>query len=227
MPKQLYITSKPVGRPPVNIAGQRFGRLIAIRPNGQDTGKNMRWYCQCDCGRSHTTLGTSLRSGHTHSCGCKKGGYRHGHCKNPLFDTWYNMLARCTNSKHPSYKDYGGRGIRVCKRWSNFASFLADVGPRPPGLVLDRIHNDGNYTPANVRWTTYKKSNRNSRHFKLTPQLITKLKIAHTQGMTYCKLAARFNLDRHTVSNAIHHLVPRSISIPPEPRSRGLLPSPR
>ena len=81
---------------------------------------------------------------------------------------WAMMLVRCNNSHHWNYKYYGGRGIKVCERWLKFSSFIKDVGPRPSPLhTLDRIDNNGDYEPGNVRWATQKEQCRNSRANKL------------------------------------------------------------
>lgn len=92
---------------------------------------------------------------------------RHGHGRRgritPEYHTWKNMLTRCRNPRVSDYKHYGGRGIKVCDRWLDFANFLADMGRRPPGLTLNRINNNGNYEPGNCEWTTRKKQNNNRR----------------------------------------------------------------
>ena len=93
--------------------------------------------------------------------------FRHGFASrgklHPLYYTWRAMRKRCANPNSRDWKWYGARGIRVCKRWQNFANFLADVGERPKGFEIDRRNNDGNYSPKNFRWATRSEQIRNSR----------------------------------------------------------------
>lgn len=156
-------------RPMVDLTGQQFGRLTVMRlADHRNKFNQLLWHCRCECGNKTIVVGGSLRSGGTRSCGCfPRGGGRpsvHGHSiegqEHPLWKTWMSMRTRCANPNDPYY---GGRGIKVCGRWDNFVNFVADMGERPPGHVLDRINNDGNYEPSNVRWVTPKQSAANRR----------------------------------------------------------------
>lgn len=113
-----------------------------------------RWHRHGDttkCGTSH-----SLKHGHRWTA-CRRG-------KSPTYQSWAAMKARCLNPGRAKYADYGGRGIKVCDRWlGSFSNFLADMGERPEGMTLDRIDNDGDYGPGNVRWATPKEQRANQR----------------------------------------------------------------
>lgn len=89
---------------------------------------------------------------------------KHGQSRSALYKLWLNIKDRCGNPRCPQFHNYGGRGIRMCEAWKNFLAFQEAVGPRPsPQHKIDRINNDGNYEPGNVRWATQKEQCRNLR----------------------------------------------------------------
>lgn len=94
----------------------------------------------------------------------KPNNLRHGLCPSSEYHAWANMLQRCTNEKHPRWKQYGARGVKVCKRWLKFENFLADMGHKPsPELTLDRTDPAGNYEPKNCRWISFDENRSNRR----------------------------------------------------------------
>lgn len=166
--------------PVKNIIGERFGRLVVVKPGKRPLESrvtNTYWFCECDCGGSVSASSNNLRSGSIVSCGCyrreqmsavaAKYNFRHGHNvagkETRTHKSWVSMLQRCKNSRRKDFPDYGGRGIKVCERWSDYVNFLADMGERPEGMTLDRIDVNGDYEPSNCRWATPSDQQRNKR----------------------------------------------------------------
>jgi hypothetical protein len=153
----------------LDLAGKRFGRLAALHPIDHKSGK-LRWLCECVCGNTKIARATDLNCGRVRSCGClqrdrvTERNTKHGCYGTPTYVSWRRMIDRCTNLKDRRYKDYGGRGIKVCDRWlQSFYAFLEDMGERPPRKTIDRIDVDGDYEPSNCRWASVTTQNRNKR----------------------------------------------------------------
>ena len=127
---------------------------------------------------------------------------RHGLRNHPLYATWCNMKARCDNPNHPQFKDYGGRGISYFLSWALFPAFLGDVGEKPfPEATLDRIDNNGDYTPHNVRWADRTTQRVNSRQ-------ITSITIG---GKT--KRIMEWCADYNITIGSVHRRLKRGMSI--------------
>lgn len=145
-----------------NIAGSRFGKLKVLEFVGYANRRSL-WRCRCDCGAICIVRANSLNTGNTRSCGCIHR--KHGATGTPEWEIWMGMIKRCESPSQPMYRMYGGRGIRVCKRWRHsFLAFLKDMGKRPsPDYSLDRVDTNGNYTLKNCRWATRTQQQRNRR----------------------------------------------------------------
>lgn len=150
-----------------DISGKKFCKLTAIKPLFK---KNRHWYWlfKCDCGKTIKALSNNVTRGHTKSCGCQK--IKHGFYKNRLYTTWLSMKERCYNEKDMHFKNYGGRGIKICDEWrfcfDGFKEWAFKNGYKKT-LTIDRIDVNGNYCPENCRWSTKKEQSRNRRNNKI------------------------------------------------------------
>ena len=123
-----------------------------------------------------------------------------GYYNHPLYQTWERMLRRCTDPVCTDYVNYGARGIRVCTRWFAIENFIEDMGERPIGSTLDRINNDGWYTPDNCRWASSKTQMRNRRGTKLSTTLVSEIvDLRLKKKLSYRKLGELYNVDHSTI----------------------------
>ena len=144
----------------VDKTGLRYGRLVVVRLERREG--SIGWVCHCDCGnKDYWAKSTNLNRGRSgiRACGCNRGAEpTHGMSATSEFKIWCGIIKRCCDRNAEKFPRYGGRGIRVCKRWLNsFANFFTDMGKRPSRKhSIDRKNNNGDYTPTNCRWVTGK-----------------------------------------------------------------------
>lgn len=189
----------------LDITGQRFGRLVAIRPiTGEYVdGKRIKWVFKCDCGCYIERAASYIKLGRALSCGClakevqPKANLKHGMTKTSMYSIWTGIKGRCLNPKNTNYSRYGGRGIKVCDRWlHSFENFLADMGERPSKeYSIDRIDNNGDYCPENCRWATKKEqaNNRCSTHrIEYNNEIHSIAEISQLAGIDKTTLSMRY-----------------------------------
>jgi len=164
----------------INLTGRRFGRLKVLKQTEKDRRGNFPWLCLCDCGNQVTVLGYDLKRGRTKSCGCLRKektiqrSTKHNHARSGkitgIYRSWHHMKQRCTNPNDKNYKDYGGKGITVCKRWLRFKNFLKDMVKNwKPSLTIERKNNSKGYYRKNCKWVTKDQQNKNRRNSLYVP----------------------------------------------------------
>ncbi len=197
MPKRSSLKSK-------DMIGMTFNRLTIIERIPNTSYGIHKFRCRCICGKYTVVCKYPLTSGGTKSCGCysqevtSKIMTKHGHSKGRKrtkeFDIWKAMIARCYKINNKSYLNYGGRGIKVCKRWHTFINFFSDMGNKPPLLTLERIDNNKGYNLSNCRWATRSEQCLNTRRtkwIKYNGELKPLMKWARELNLNYGALQSR------------------------------------
>lgn len=189
-----------------DISGKKFGRLSPKKIVRISKHKKAIWLCQCDCGNTVEVIAESMISGRTKSCGCWQKEWTvakhttHGGSKHPLYPTWDRMMARCYNPNDHNFHNYGDRDIRVFQEWKDDPKKFYDYISALPNFAeknrsLDRIDNNKNYEPGNLRWATQKEQMRNSR----------KNKNLTFDGKTQClsAWAEELKMDKRTINGRL------------------------
>lgn len=215
----------------IDLTGQRFGRLIVLE-RAEDhitkSGKKVkRWNCLCDCGNKKIVRHGELRNGHTQSCGClhkeKVGAMNRTHGLSAkhdrLYPLWKSIKYRCYNKNSKSYKDYGGRGIKMCDEWLNnpkaFCDWAINNGYKEDKtdkgvnmLTIDRIDVNGNYCPENCRFVTNEVQAKNKRNsiseedrYRICPVCGKKYRVSQRNGTKTCSYECGFKLRSKTHPN--------------------------
>lgn len=202
------------------IAGNKYGRLTVLNNTKKTKKKDILWECMCDCGNKVWLSKGVLKSGNTRSCGClfkgvtaernRNNGVLGGDSSNEyakLYNSWVGMKNRCDSPKNNHYKDYGGRGISVCKEWYDWLTFKewALNNGWKDGLTIDRVDVNGNYEPSNCRWVTMDVQANNKRNNKMITYQGKTQSLAdwcRELNLEYFKIKARFNYCHMTPEEA-------------------------
>lgn len=149
----------------IDITGITFNKWTVLKYIGTNSRFQTLYKCKCECGSIRICLGSNIKNGLSKTCGCswKTAKVTHGMSKTRIFKIWNNMRSRCSNPNRIDYRFYGGRGIKVCKRWHKFENFYKDMGDGGKSKSLDRINNNKNYSKENCRWSTRLEQSQNLR----------------------------------------------------------------
>ena len=184
---------------PINMEGQRYGYLTVLKETKRQNGNLLR-ACKCDCGNIVYHQRGNLIHGNVSSCGCRNNEHakKHGLSNTRLYDIYSKMKARCCNPNNQAYKNYGGRGIKICNEWlSDFAEFYtwAISNGYHDNLTIERIDVNGNYEPSNCCWIPREDQGHNTRRTIL-------IEIDGVQK-TIREWSHIYHVDRHVVSKRI------------------------
>ena len=202
-----------------DLTGKRFCRWFVEGRAPNDIHRHSMWYCVCDCGTRRIVSGINLRSGDSKSCGCLNNERRyervkHGGSGTRLYHIWKNIKSRCYNVNSPRYSEYGGRVILMCDEWKNDFSLFRDWAINNgynDSLTIDRIDNNGCYSPDNCRCVnnTIQQNNKRNNH------LIT----FNGKTQTMSQWSKELGIDAKIIShrlNEYHWDIERALSTPPD-----------
>lgn len=199
-----------------DLTGLKVGFLTVLEPSESVRGQ-WHWLTRCACGAEKSLNSAELTKWHKRgampSCGCMRKvtigrrNTRHGMSGHPAYAVWRSMLDRCRLPTHQAWPNYGGRGVKVCERWTEFSLFWDDMGPRyRTGYDIERLDNSKGYSPENCAWRTRQRnaSNRRTNHYLETPSgRITVSQAARRYGVNRTTLLYRLDMGQ-TVEQALN-----------------------
>lgn len=180
--------------------GDKYGRWTLVEE--VFGGKHSKWIARCSCGKEKVVHIENLIRGKSNSCGCfrfecvSSRAKTHGLSKDKTgtYKSWSHMKGRCLNEKDMAYKDYGGRGIKVCDEWMSFDGFLKDMGFRKPYESIERIDVNGDYTPSNCVWIDKRLQARNTRNTRFDEVEVSKIRERLANGEKTSALAKEYGV---------------------------------
>lgn len=205
----------------LKLVGQKFNKLLVISESEKrDKHKKVKFNCVCDCGNIVIVIGSDLKSGNTKSCSCEQkriiSDYKrdnptkktHGLSKHYLYRSYISIIHRCYSVKSKAYKNYGGRGIKVCDKWmdnkNGLLNFMEDIGERPSEKhSIDRIDNNKGYSPENCRWATFKEQSNNKRNNRIliyNNEKYTASELSEFLNINYQTLLSKLNKNKNNES---------------------------
>lgn len=210
---------------PADIVGNKYYKLSVCEYLGKNKNSKHIYSCNCDCGKQTVVTRNNLMSGNTKSCGClykeinHVTNYIHGgtsrNKRENLYMVWDSIKSRCNNPNHHAYKRYGGRGIKMCDEWENdynaFREWSINNGYQD-NLTIDRIDNNGNYSPDNCRFVSYKANERNkNNNHKITfnGKTMCLTEWSDETGISYGVLNQRINIRHWPIERALTRPVTR------------------
>lgn len=136
-----------------DFTGKKFGSIKVVMRVKNDKHRRAMWLCWCEaCSLFRIFAGIKFSSCKSKGCTCKNK--THGEKGTGTYNSWASMIQRCNNKNNPKYPTYGGRGIKICKRWYSYKKFRSDMGERPADKSIERLNNDKGYCPSNCSWAT-------------------------------------------------------------------------
>lgn len=185
----------------LDLTNQRFGMLTCLESTDKRSPcGRIIWRCICDCGNICYKDSGNIKNGNTTSCGCygkeqrRRANTVHGMKHTKVYNSWALLRDRCNNPNNHEYKNYGGRGIKVCDRWNEFKNFYDDMGNVPAGYSIERIDVNGDYESSNCVWASLddqSKNKTNNRYISYDGKSMTLKDWSRELGISYWTLHAR------------------------------------